>query len=165
MTVWGRGAYQAGGIADVRKIGKTRGEDVEKADRNADNSTRQNGPMESTQNRHKTAKISNGNKETKASRETGGKKISSVGIVKNNISENNTPPLVQERIAKARKILDQNIVRVTIEPSPVAVYIKNVRRGPTGTIRSGLQQSLPICAFLRFSFIGASVLEFITDDR
>lgn len=73
--------------------------------------------------------------------------------------------MIRKRIAKFRNIVDGANVRVTYKPNPVAVYLKNVRRGLIGSIRAALRQCLPSWAVLGFRIVGGSVLEIITDGR
>lgn len=75
------------------------------------------------------------------------------------------PGPLDQRIQKTIRLLDRNNCRVLKEPSPIAVYFKNVRRGPIGAIRSALRESLPSWALLGIGFVGGSVLEIVTDNR
>lgn len=78
------------------------------------------------------------------------------------------PPMPEEltgRIRKARETLLQEKVCAKPAPKITAVYFKNIRRGPIGTIRQALRECLPSWALLGLSFIGSSILEILTDER
>lgn len=87
-------------------------------------------------------------------------------IAKQSLRRTNViPGPLEQRIRKTIRLLDSNKSRVVREPIPMAVYFKNVRRGPIGTLRSALWESLPSWALLSIGFVGGSVLEIITDTR
>lgn len=72
---------------------------------------------------------------------------------------------MEERLEKSRELLRQNNLKVDRKPDPVAVYFRGIRRGPLGTVRSALRESLPGWALLGLSFVGNSILEIVTDRR
>lgn len=75
------------------------------------------------------------------------------------------PQQLQEKIIKSRELLVQGNFKQIYEPNPTALYFKNVRRGPLGLVRNALRESLPSWALLGLDFVGASVLEIITDEK
>lgn len=77
--------------------------------------------------------------------------------------QNMLPEYLTNRIQRSRELLDASKLRTTRQPDPTAVYFKSIRRGPIGSIRRALRQSLPSWALLVISFVGGSVLEIVTD--
>lgn len=72
---------------------------------------------------------------------------------------------VKKRIQKSTRILEQGILRASLQPHPTALYFTSIRRGPIGVLRAALRQSLPSWALLGISFVGGIFLEIITDHQ
>lgn len=80
-------------------------------------------------------------------------------------SNSDLPTSMMEKIQATQKMLDQQQLRFRVEPVPEAVYFKNLRRGPIGSLRRALRKCLPAWAILGLSFVGGSILEIVTDRR
>lgn len=95
------------------------------------------------------------------------KKLNWAELVKLNCqqSREKIPEMLQEKISKTRAFLTRNNLRATQEPKPVALYFKNVKRGPLGMVRKALRECLPSWALLGLDFVGNSIMEVVTDNQ
>lgn len=71
----------------------------------------------------------------------------------------------QVKIIKTRQILIHQKFNSVAEPTPVAIYLRNVRRGPLGFILNALREFLPSWVLLGLDFIEVYVMEIIADER
>lgn len=75
------------------------------------------------------------------------------------------PQAMRKKMMKAKQMFDLSQTRVITEPSPTAVYFRNLKRGINGNIGEALRDCLSTCALLDISFVEESVMEVVTDQR
>lgn len=73
--------------------------------------------------------------------------------------------LQADRLRETRPLLQHRNLHSKPEPETNSLYYRNVCREPIGLLRSALRKSPPLWALLGLSFIGASILEELTDVR
>lgn len=87
-------------------------------------------------------------------------------IVRNGSTATQDMPHAQTaQVKKAKDTLQANSTHAEPRPTAVAVYFRNVRRGLISSLRQALRQCQPSWALLGINFIGASILEVVSDER
>lgn len=116
------------------------------------------GPVQVQQNMTETVHGNSIHASPSGQDKTWGKKLNWTQIAKvQRPVQKGIPPALLKRIRRSQKALNQQQMRVRMEPWLTALYFKNMCRGTFGALRGAVSECFPKRAILGLRFLGGSI--------